>query len=619
MTVREYIGARYVPLFIGQWDSTVSYEPLSVVTHEGNSYTSRQHVPVGVNIDNETFWAETGNYNSQVEQYREEVSRYHDEVIGLANDIDDLETEIADNLNMTVIKNHAMLIGHAGFSGVAPTNSSVSVQKAYEYGLDAVEIDVRKTADNVLVCIHNDDISYPLNGSGLVSELTLAEIRQYTYSAGSYVSDYPNLKIMTLKECISLCRLFGLMLYLDIKDRGIIGDVDGLIKSYNAENMTVYLINYPEEVATLENRNVPFFCLFGPTITTQDIDDAHAIGASGVDCCSVAYDATIMAKLQSYGMHGLAWDWNPEYPIDWSEYKRCLDLGVSGFTISNCENLTPHNEYPETYSKFAFTYSNEIPIVTPYGAKVADFINHMDLSDGKLKHNKISTSYPNEAEFHLDKISYYTTILIDEDFDYGNMILVGKIKDINGDYISWQYQTPANFSRDNAISHPINSTNYNYTLQNAGIDWYIAVTHNICDEYVMERTIEFLKKHFIVNNDKVAIGTAYSSNLFDTDHYHISPQGGNRAICLDYIEVKPGEQYQVPYITGSTVRVAFRTYEEDGTMQSDPGWTAQGGTFTIPTDAKYLQLYASRDNEANFNVPNFLALAKIWENIKLGR
>ena len=73
MTVREYIGARYVPLFMGDWDDTVTYEPLSIVQYEGNSYTSRQYVPAGIDIDNETYWAETGSYNAQVEAYRQEV------------------------------------------------------------------------------------------------------------------------------------------------------------------------------------------------------------------------------------------------------------------------------------------------------------------------------------------------------------------------------------------------------------------------------------------------------------------------------------------------------------------------------------------------------------------
>lgn len=78
MSVREYIGARYVPVFADpiEWDATSTYEALTVVTYQGNSYTSRQAVPANIPITNTTYWAQTGNYNAQVEQYRQEVETF---------------------------------------------------------------------------------------------------------------------------------------------------------------------------------------------------------------------------------------------------------------------------------------------------------------------------------------------------------------------------------------------------------------------------------------------------------------------------------------------------------------------------------------------------------------
>ena len=78
---RQYIGARYVPIFGRkgedsiEWDNTAPYEPLTIVLYQGNSYTSRQFVPVGVEITNHEFWAITGNYNAQVEQYRRDTAQ----------------------------------------------------------------------------------------------------------------------------------------------------------------------------------------------------------------------------------------------------------------------------------------------------------------------------------------------------------------------------------------------------------------------------------------------------------------------------------------------------------------------------------------------------------------
>ena len=76
---RQYTGARYVPI-LGrkdetsiEWDNSAPYEPLTIVTYQGNSYTSRQEVPAGVSIMDASYWAATGNYNAQVEQYRIDI------------------------------------------------------------------------------------------------------------------------------------------------------------------------------------------------------------------------------------------------------------------------------------------------------------------------------------------------------------------------------------------------------------------------------------------------------------------------------------------------------------------------------------------------------------------
>lgn len=71
-----YIGNRYVPIFANpvEWDNLREYEPLTIVTYYGTSYTSKKTVPVGTALDNTEYWAVTGNYNQQVEAYRQQVA-----------------------------------------------------------------------------------------------------------------------------------------------------------------------------------------------------------------------------------------------------------------------------------------------------------------------------------------------------------------------------------------------------------------------------------------------------------------------------------------------------------------------------------------------------------------
>lgn len=73
LTNRQYVGARYVPKIMGEWDKNIPYEALSIVTYKGNSFTSKIPVPAKVDIGDETYWVNTGNYNVQIEEYRKEA------------------------------------------------------------------------------------------------------------------------------------------------------------------------------------------------------------------------------------------------------------------------------------------------------------------------------------------------------------------------------------------------------------------------------------------------------------------------------------------------------------------------------------------------------------------
>lgn len=98
--VKQYIGARYVPKFDGDYNSEKEYEPLTVVTYMFNSYTSKKIVPAGILPTNEEYWACTGLFNQQVEEYRQQVVAYKEET-----------DERIDDLSDTLSGRHFVLIG----------------------------------------------------------------------------------------------------------------------------------------------------------------------------------------------------------------------------------------------------------------------------------------------------------------------------------------------------------------------------------------------------------------------------------------------------------------------------------------------------------------------------
>lgn len=88
---RQYVGARYVPKIMGEWNKALQYEALSVVTHMGNSFTSKVPVPANVDITNKDYWVNTANYNAQVAEYKEIVEKE-------IEDRKNTDTKISNNL-----------------------------------------------------------------------------------------------------------------------------------------------------------------------------------------------------------------------------------------------------------------------------------------------------------------------------------------------------------------------------------------------------------------------------------------------------------------------------------------------------------------------------------------
>lgn len=186
----QYIGARYVPIFgrkgetTIEWDNNAPYEPLTIVLHEGNSYTSRQYVPTGIDITNTDFWAETGNYNAQIEQYRKEVESKlatvaHDNTVkGSGTTTDPLKV----NLNHTTVNNDT---GNTVYPALAKNKDTGTIQGiAFNAGdgLTAYNSDDINVGSGIRL---NDEIQTSIENS----ETRIFDIRAYKATSDT---DYTN-------------------------------------------------------------------------------------------------------------------------------------------------------------------------------------------------------------------------------------------------------------------------------------------------------------------------------------------------------------------------------------------------------------------------------------------
>jgi glycerophosphoryl diester phosphodiesterase len=128
-------------------------------------------------------------------------------------------------------------IGHRGARAYEPENTIRSFARAIELGVNAVELDVRKTKDNELVVIHDDKVDRTTNGKGLVSELTLKEIKSFVTDKGE--------KIPTLEEALDFLDR-KVKILIELKEVGVEDKVVKIVKDKGLED-NVIIISFHEE------------------------------------------------------------------------------------------------------------------------------------------------------------------------------------------------------------------------------------------------------------------------------------------------------------------------------------------------------------------------------------
>lgn len=111
-----------------------------------------------------------------------------------------------------------MVASHRGFHLALPENSLAAMRAAAAVGVDFVEVDVRHTADGVLVLMHDADVDRTTDGRGDVAAMTWAQVQALTLKgAPEGATDPDTLRVPTFQAALALARALGIALYVDQK------------------------------------------------------------------------------------------------------------------------------------------------------------------------------------------------------------------------------------------------------------------------------------------------------------------------------------------------------------------------------------------------------------------
>ena len=212
-------------------------------------------------------------------------------------------------------------IGHRGAAGHGPENTLAAIQKGIALGVDFVEIDLRRTADGVLVVLHDETVNRTTNGKGRVDHLSLQEVKKFNAGNGEHIP--------TLKEVLKVAAgEAGLMVELMVK--GMAQQTVEVVHEAGFRDPVIYasfLHDELQHVRTVEPV-ASLMVLFGG-LSRASVARAIKYGSSYV---GLRHDKATRVLVDSFHRAGLlVFVYTADAP---SDIQRALSLDVDG-VISN--------------------------------------------------------------------------------------------------------------------------------------------------------------------------------------------------------------------------------------------------------------------------------------------
>ncbi|CAG7618927.1 glycerophosphodiester phosphodiesterase [Actinacidiphila bryophytorum] len=199
-----------------------------------------------------------------------------------------------------------LTVGHRGVMGVEPENTLRSFRRAEQAGLDQVELDLHLSKDGALVVMHDAEVDRTTDGSGLIRDLTLAEIRTLDAGLGE--------RVPVFEEVLDAV---DRPIQAEIKDTAAARALADTLRERGATGRVSVLSFHDEALAEIHSLlpdipTVLVASVLGPDIVPR----AQAVGARLVSLDLTQLNLDVVRRCQAAGIAVMAWTVNTAQ--DWA-------------------------------------------------------------------------------------------------------------------------------------------------------------------------------------------------------------------------------------------------------------------------------------------------------------
>ncbi len=136
-----------------------------------------------------------------------------------------------------------LIIAHQGGDGIWPGNTMFAFDNAVQIGADVLEMDAHITKDGVIVLMHDEKVDRTTNGTGLIEDLTLTELKEldaaYQWSndnSKTFPYRGQSIQVPTLEELFQKYPLIRYVIEIKLTKSQIEIPLCNLIRQYNMQD-----------------------------------------------------------------------------------------------------------------------------------------------------------------------------------------------------------------------------------------------------------------------------------------------------------------------------------------------------------------------------------------------
>ncbi|GAB4420497.1 MAG: glycerophosphodiester phosphodiesterase [Anaerolineales bacterium] len=164
--------------------------------------------------------------------------------------------------------NYPLVIAHQGGDGLWPGNTLYAFERAAELGVDVLEMDLHISKDGVLVIMHDETVDRTTDGTGLLEEMTLEEVKAldagYAWTpddGATYPFRGQGVTVPTLEEVFQAFPEYRMVIEIKKTERSMAEPFCDLIRAYQMEDQVL--------VASFHDERMEAFRRVCPEVATS--------------------------------------------------------------------------------------------------------------------------------------------------------------------------------------------------------------------------------------------------------------------------------------------------------------------------------------------------------------